>query len=138
MKLQKVKYIVVHCSYTPEGRDVKTSEIKRWHTEDNGWSDIGYHLVVELDGSVHVGRDELKRGAGVLGHNHHALHICYVGGMDKDMNPKDTRTEAQKKSLEFMLNYYRAIYPYATIVGHRDLDNRDCPCFDAKTEYKDV
>ena len=48
--------IIIHCSATPEGRDVKTSEIKRWHVEDNGWRDIGYHFVIELDGSIHKGR----------------------------------------------------------------------------------
>ena len=69
---------------TLEGRDVKTSEIKRWHVEDNGWRDIGYHFVIELDGSIHKGRAVGTSGAHIVGENHN-IGICYVGGMDKDM-----------------------------------------------------
>jgi hypothetical protein len=32
-----IEKIIVHCSATPEGRDVKMEDIKRWHVEDNGW-----------------------------------------------------------------------------------------------------
>lgn len=136
--MREIKYIVVHCSFTPEGRDVKTSEIKRWHVEDNNWSDIGYHIMIELDGMVFTGRPVEVMGAGVLGHNHHSIHICYVGGMSTDGEPKDTRTKEQKKSLLFMLRFFKGLYPKAKIVGHRDLDNRDCPSFDALNEYKHI
>ena len=50
--MRNINKIIVHCSATPEGRDVKVETIKKWHVEDNGWSDIGYHWVIELDGSI--------------------------------------------------------------------------------------
>lgn len=135
--MRKIEHIVIHCSMTPEGRDVKTAEIKRWHTQERGWSDIGYHVVIELDGSVHHGRPDNKIGAGVQGHNKHSLHICYVGGVDKNMKTKDTRTKLQKKSLEFMIHYYKSLYPSAKILGHRDFNGvkKDCPSFNALEEY---
>jgi len=139
--MRTIKHIVIHCSYTPEGRDVKTAEIKRWHTEERGWSDIGYHCVIELDGSVHEGRPDEKIGAGVKGHNKNAIHICYVGGMDKSgKKSKDTRTKAQKESLEFMLKYYKNLYPKALVLGHRDFSGvkKDCPSFNALDEYKHI
>jgi N-acetylmuramoyl-L-alanine amidase len=139
--MRTIKHIVIHCSYTPEGRDEKTAEIKRWHTEERGWSDIGYHTVIELDGTVHAGRPYEKIGAGVEGHNRHAIHICYVGGMDKSMKKsKDTRTVEQKKSLTFMLEYYKGLFPKAVILGHRDFKGvkKDCPSFDALNEYKQI
>jgi hypothetical protein len=52
MRKEDVKYIIVHCSATPEGRDVKAEEVRRWHVEENGWSDIGYHWIIELDGEL--------------------------------------------------------------------------------------
>ena len=58
--MRDISEIIVHCSATPKGRNVDTAEIRRWHTEDNGWSDIGYHFVVELDGDIGVGRPQEK------------------------------------------------------------------------------
>ena len=91
--MREIKKIIVHCADTPEGRDVRTAEIKRWHTEERGWSDIGYHWVVELDGSLHAGRPEEVSGAHCKGHNSDSIGICYVGGSDASGNPKDTRTQ---------------------------------------------
>ena len=53
--MRRIKKVIIHCSATPEGRDVKTETIRQWHL-DKGWSDIGYHYVIELDGSINVGR----------------------------------------------------------------------------------
>ena len=63
----------MHCSATPEGRDVKTSEIRAWHTRDNGWSDIGCHFVVELDGAIGVGRPQSRSGAHCSGRNSNSI-----------------------------------------------------------------
>jgi N-acetylmuramoyl-L-alanine amidase len=49
--------------------------------------------------------------------------------------PKDTRTEAQKKTLITLLRTLKARYPNATIHGHREFANKACPSFDAKSEY---
>ena len=54
--MRELNRIILHCSATPEGRDVPASVIRRWHIEDRGWSDIGYHFVIRLDGTVEAGR----------------------------------------------------------------------------------
>ena len=133
--MREIKKIIVHCADTPEGRDVKTEEIKRWHTEERGWSDIGYHWVVELDGSVHQGRDESVSGAHCRGHNSDSIGICYVGGSDSDGNPKDTRTEGQRDSLVTLITEILDRHPEAEVFGHRDFSEKACPSFDAKSEY---
>ena len=52
--------------------------------------------------------------------------------------PADTRTEAQKAAMLWLLRQLRKAYPRACIVGHRDLSHdRDCPCFDV-VEYADL
>lgn len=141
---RKIKYIIVHCTGTPEGRHVTVDDIRRWHTEPkpkgNGWSDIGYHVVVYIDGSVHNGRNVDLIGAHCEGYNANSIGVVYVGGCDKKMKPKDTRTGEQKKSLEKLLKDLRRMYPNAKIVGHCDLDKKGkkCPCFDAKEEYKNI
>ena len=82
--MREIDLIVVHCSATPEGKHFSTETIRNWHVNGNGWSDIGYHWVVELDGKVRAGRPEQRVGAHVKGYNRSSIGICYVGGMSKD------------------------------------------------------
>ena len=135
MRAEDVRWIILHCSATPEGRDVDAATIKGWHVNERGWSDIGYHWVIKLDGTIEKGRNESKAGAHVKGHNSRSIGVCYVGGVDTNMNPKDTRTDAQKEALHCLLIDLLNRYPQAEILGHCDLSKKDCPSFDAKTEY---
>ena len=134
--MRNIDKIIVHCSATPEGRDVQISEIKRWHVGERNWSDIGYHYVILLDGTVEIGRSMSRNGAHVRGHNKNSVGIAYVGGTDSAGNPKDTRTLAQKHSLQLLLVFLKSVYPKAGIYGHRDFSSKACPSFDAKEEYK--
>jgi|TARA_B100001094_G_scaffold321462_1_gene369231 N-acetylmuramoyl-L-alanine amidase len=134
-KMREITKVIVHCAATPEGRDVATEEIKRWHTEERGWSDIGYHWVIELDGSTNEGRSEDINGAHCRGHNSDSIGICYVGGSDSEGNPKDTRTEGQRDALVALIKEILDRYPDAEVFGHRDFSTKACPSFDAKTEY---
>lgn len=135
---RKITEIFVHCSATPEGKDFTTKDIKAWHLQ-RGFTDIGYHYVIYRDGSINLGRDVNKVGAHVTGHNSYSIGICYIGGMDSaNKNPKDTRTDEQKKSLLKLLKGLRKLYPVAKIYGHRDFANKACPSFDAKKEYSNI
>ena len=138
-KMRRIDYIVVHCTDTIEGVDWKIDDVRKWHMQGNGWNDIGYHYLIYLDGTIAPGRAESVVGAHVKGYNQHSIGISYVGGKEKGtMRSKDTRTDAQKKSMLRLLESLKSRYPNAKIVGHRDLANRNCPCFDAKKEYKDL
>lgn len=135
--MRKITKIIVHCADTPEGRDDKAADIKRWHLA-RGFNDIGYHYVIDLDGTIEPGRDLEKAGAHTTGHNAESIGICYIGGADKNMKPKDTRTQAQKDALIQLLKDLRQKYPLAKIYGHRDFANKACPSFDAKNEYANL
>ena len=133
-----VKYLIVHCSATIEGKDFRAKDIDKWHKQQ-GWSCIGYHYIVDLDGTVEKGRDESKVGAHCYGHNSESLGICYIGGLAKDGKaPKDTRTDAQRAALIKLLKELKAKYPKAKIVGHNQFAKKACPCFDAESEYKNL
>jgi len=135
---RQINKIIVHCSATPEGRDVGVDEIRRWHVEDRNWSDIGYHWVVTLNGTLEEGRPEYRNGAHAKGFNKNSIGVCYVGGVDKNLDPKDTRTDAQKETLRCILEDLKDRYPQAQIIGHRDVSSKACPSFDAREEYKDI
>lgn len=134
--MRKINRIIWHCSATPEGRHVSTSTIKAWH-KGRGWSDIGYHYVIELDGRVYEGRPIAKQGAHVKGHNKDSIGICYVGGLDSSGKvAKDTRTSAQKATLYTLTAQLLREHPGATVHGHNEYDNKACPSFNAGADWK--
>ena len=128
--------MILHCSATPENKHFTVEDIRRCHTlpiskGGRGWSDIGYHYVIYLDGSIHGGRPESRAGAHCSGHNADSIGICYIGGLAKDgKTPKDTRTAAQKKSLEQLVATLKTRYPGVTVHGHNEFNKaKACPCF---------
>jgi len=131
-----INEIIVHCTATPEGKEYSVADIRRWHLK-RGFSDIGYHYVIHLDGTVENGRDVDLSGAHCTNHNAHSIGVVYVGGVAKDnKTPKDTRTNEQKAALASLLMDLRHLYPTAKIHGHRDFANKACPSFDATYEYR--
>lgn len=150
--MRKIKRIIVHTTATKEGVHYTVSDIDRWHRE-LGYAGIGYHYVILLDGTVCAGRPVRKIGAHCKGFNTESIGICYVGGLDNNDRAADTRTPEQKKSLQALIENLIGLYPTITeVVGHRDMSPdkngdgkidrhewvKDCPCFDAKEEYKNL
>lgn len=141
--------IVVHCTGSKEGVAMTIADLRRLHRA-KGWSDIGYHYVIDLEGHVNPGRDVDVIGAHVSGYNAHSIGVVYVGGLDVNGTPKDTRTEEQKTALLGLLVALRRLYPGAVIKGHRDYSPdlngngmvepcewvKSCPCFEAISEYR--
>ncbi len=134
---RKITEIIIHCTATMEGLDFKASDIDRWHKE-RGWKCIGYHYVIDLDGTIEKGRNENEIGSHAQGHNKNSIGVVYVGGLDKNGKAKDTRTEAQKESMLELLICLVMKYPQAKIYGHNELSKKDCPCFDVKREYWNI
>ena len=138
--MRDIKKLIVHCSATPEGKDFDIDNIRQWHVVDNGWSDVGYHYVIKLDGTVQEGRPIEKSGAHTYGHNKDSIGVCYIGGMDKDMKEwKDTRTLAQEDSLFNLLMDLKFDFPEAKVFGHRDFTNKKPSLsYNAYEEYQEI
>ena len=115
--LGPVKYLTIHCAATPEGRHVSADTISKWDQAKFGQT--SYHWVVELDGSMHRTLRDDQKGAHVGGANSNNIGICYVGGCDKTMNPKDTRTPEQKRAMRTLIRTYQDRYPGIIVMGHR-------------------
>ena len=134
--MRAINKIILHCSATPEGRHTTVEDIRLWHKQ-RGWSDIGYHYVVYLDGTVHEGRPIERSGAHVFGLNKNSIGICYVGGVDKNnLKAKDTRTSEQIKALDLLLGSLLDDFKGATLHGHNEFANKACPSFDVQDEYR--
>lgn len=145
----KIEAIIIHCSATREGQDIRASDIDKWHRE-RGFAMIGYNYVIDLDGKVEKGRPLTMTGAHCKGWNDRSIGICYIGGLDGNGNPKDTRTLLQKMSLHNLVFKLMDEYPSITqVMGHRDTSPdlngdgkispnewiKQCPCFDVKAEF---
>lgn len=132
--MREITEIIIHCSATKEGHPFFAADIDRWH-KAQGWSGIGYHYVIDIDGKVETGRAEYQTGAHVKGHNANSIGICYIGGLDINDKPKDTRTPEQRKSLAELVARLKVKYPKATVHGHNEFSNKACPCFNVRKEF---
>lgn len=132
--MRKVDEIILHCSATKEGQNFKAKDIDAWHKQ-RGFKGIGYHYVIDLDGTVERGRSEKEIGAHCLNHNARSIGICYIGGLDTGAKAKDTRTPQQKAALAKLVADLKVKYPNATVHGHNEFANKACPCFTVKNEF---
>jgi N-acetylmuramoyl-L-alanine amidase len=134
--MRPITRIIIHCTATPEGRHHTAADIDRWH-KNRGWTGIGYHWLIQLDGTIEKGRSEHLAGAHVKGHNADSIGIVYVGGCDTAMKPKDTRTAAQKAAMVCLVEDVKVRYPNATVHGHNEFDKgKACPSFDVSKEFQ--
>lgn len=147
--MRGIKRIFVHCTAGSQRQTVADlqAEFKR-----KGWKNPGYHYVIQADGTVKQLLGEQFVSNGVKGYNSTSVNVAYMGGIDADGKAVDNRTDAQKASLLTLLKELKGRYPKAEILGHRDISPdtngngivdtweriKECPCFNARDEYKDL
>lgn len=152
MTMAELKFLVLHCTATPEGRPVTSAEIRRWHTDPvsrggRGWKQVGYTDMIHLDGKVerlvqnnedaNVDPWEITNGA--KGYNSTSRHVVYVGGVARDgKTPRDTRTLEQLKAMEAYVKDFHRRFPAVRIIGHNELAAKACPSFDVKKWLKQI
>lgn len=142
---RELQYLIIHCTATPENREVRASEIRAWHTAPppvgHGWLRVGYTDMIHLDGRVERLQDnnedawvddwEITNGAS--GYNNVSRHVVYVGGLSADgKTAKDTRTAAQCASLEGYVRDFHVQFPRVRIIGHNEVAAKACPSFDVQ------
>lgn len=149
--MRQIERIFVHC--TASYQATTTEQSLRDEFKAKGWKAPGYHYVIKTDGNIIRMLPEEKVANGVAGYNKTALHVAWIGGIDRQ-HPKgiDNRTEAQRVALFDLVAKLKMRYPQAEILGHRDISPdtnhngvvdpweriKACPCFDAKVEYKEL
>jgi len=133
--MRKIDLIIIHCSATSEKQDIGAAEIKKWHLA-RGWKDIGYHHIIRRNGVIEAGRSEAITGAHTEGHNSNSIGVCLVGGIDRTGKAVSNFTPVQWASLINLIRTLKSKYPNATIHGHREYANKDCPSFDVQEWLK--
>lgn len=147
--MRDINIIFVHCTAGNQRQKI-TDLLAEFRMK--GWKNPGYHYVVDADGVTHQLLSVEKVSNGVRGFNAHSINVAYLGGIDAKGRPVDNRTEAQKIELRELLQVLHKQFPEAKIMGHRDISPdvnhngkvdpkeriKECPCFDALTEYADL
>ena len=137
--MRTITLIIIHCSATRVDRRFTFEQCRDDHIRHRRFKDIGYHYYIEIDGTIHKGRDESVVGAHCKNHNAHSIGICYEGGLTTRDTPADTRTPEQKAALHALLVELKRSYPRALILGHHDLNpQKACPCYNVTDEYRDL
>lgn len=147
-----LKYLFIHCTATPEGREVSSDEIRAWHTNPvskggRGWKQVGYTDMIHIDGRIErlvknnednvVDSWEITNGA--KGYNSTSRHVVYVGGVSRDgKTPKDTRTSLQLSALGNYVKDFHRRFPDVIIKGHNEVAAKACPSFDVKKWLRSI
>lgn len=141
-QMRDIDKIFVHCSATRptwwagKSAQEQTAEIKRWHTDERGWSDIGYHFVVGRDGTVVEGRPVERTPAAQRGHNKGSIAICVLGGHGgaSDDDFFDNFTKPQDEALRGLIEDLCDEYDIddEDVFGHNEVSTKACPCFDVQ------
>lgn len=127
--MRKLNRIILHCSATEPGHDIGADVIRTWH-KARGWSDIGYHYVIRLNGVIESGRSLDRIGAHVKNHNADSIGICYIGGLDVNGDPANTMNGRQLDSLK-RLCYALCVTLNQPLMlhGHNEYSTKACPSF---------
>lgn len=122
--MRDINLIVIHCSDSDHLHHDNVSAIRKWHVEENGWSDIGYHYFIQKSGRLNICRPISVKGAHVKAYNSTSIGVCLSG--------KDIKrfTSAQLDTLDSLLLNLIRIFDLDVfdVVGHCELDkNKTCP-----------
>ena len=136
--MRYIDTLIIHCTATrpnwwsDRSPQEKVKEVRRWHVEDRGWSDIGYHYLIDRDGTVVEGRPVERVGAHAKGHNKTSIGISLFGGHGGSQDDKfqDNFTPEQDRALRRLIAQLHMEYPGITKVrGHNEVSPKMCPCF---------
>ncbi len=135
--MRPIRGIIVHCSATRPNwmaksrTSAKVAEIRRWHVQDRGWSDIGYHYLIDRDGTLATGRPLERVGSHTIGHNTGTVGVCLLGGWDSASTDEfhENFTEAQDAALRKLISDLRGRFGNLTLAGHNNFASKACPGF---------
>ena len=135
--------IILHDSHTAPGED--------WHPEARdgglkmGLLGIGYHFIIERDGSPIETRERQLVGTHTPGHNMDSIGVCLVGGRAVDSGDhEDNFTDGQIITLFQLVLTLRNQFGNIPLLAHTEVQkyrNRNlpnCPCIDMDDLRQDL
>lgn len=142
---RRIDKIIIHCLDTYHDQDVGVTDVRRWHVEERGWSDIGYHYLIRQSGAYELGRDldndgdvDEEVGAHAFGYNGNSIGIALAGGKARDGGQAFNFRYEQLLQLVHLVKFLKTRYPDAEVIGHNEVSNKDCPMFDVRALFANI
>lgn len=115
--------IVIHNSGSEN--NASAWDIHQYHLS-KGWSGIGYHYVVRMDGTIDAGRPLNMQGAHSENYNDCTIGICLVGNFNS-YEPTPEQLYAAEQLTAYLSIMYGLPMNRRYILGHRELNDTSCP-----------
>lgn len=122
--MRAIRKIVVHHSASPS---VSMEKIEQWHKE-RGFSEVGYHYVIQAGGLVRLGRKAQQIGAHCKGHNSDSIGVCVVGSFEDGTPVPGSQWVALVSVVSDLMRQYGL--SVRDVYGHKELGKTLCPGFD--------
>ena len=153
-----VRHVIVHHSATYNDLTDYENVVRNiylFHTQSNGWSDIGYNYLVAPDGTIFAGRSAGRqsvardniRGAHFCGQNTGTMGVCMIGNYNTAV-PTDMALNSLVSIIGWKLHKERLdprseqSHPtnasLGTIAGHQDGCATECPGSNLYTRLDEV
>lgn len=129
--MRKIDSVVWHMSETPPNMDIGKEEIRKWHVDERGFDDVGYHFIIRKDGAIERGRPIHIAGAHCRGKNRDSIGVCYVGGWEG----KDDRTPQQVEAMHKLMGALTTTFGALDVFGHYEFSTKTCPNFNPKQDF---
>jgi hypothetical protein len=123
-----IRTVIVHHFYRPTAAQWKglttLQSVQRFHTQQNGWSDIGYHIVIGPDDTIWLARPIEQAGAHCKGENEHSVGIAYAADFDTE-DPSANGLSTGQSAVAAVCGHFAI--PAHEVYFHRDFAQKTCP-----------
>ena len=134
--MRNINEIIIHCADTKITQSFSIDDVRSWHTDPKprgrGWSDVGYHYYIRLNGNIELGRPVERSGAHAYKHNANSIGVCFEGGKMSDGSKWTFPLGAQLKPFEELKKALFLVFGELKISGHYEYSSKTCPNFDVK------
>lgn len=121
-----IKYIVLHHSSNDESIITDAN----YHINHNNWPGIGYHYVIDKDGTIYQVNWLTKITYHTMGYNRYSIGICFLGNYSiKSLNEK------QIEAGQYLIHYLQHTLNIQQIYLHGELNNTECPGTNFQAKY---
>ena len=127
--MRKINEIIVHCADTKTNQSFNIEDIRNWHVNERGWSDVGYHYYIKLNGKLQLGRPIEKSGAHCKGRNANSIGVCFEGGKTPKGDTWNSPTPEQFNTFKDLKVYLFRLFGDINIRGHYEFSSKTCPNF---------
>jgi len=126
---RRISEVIVHHTWRPTAADYRglstVRAVRRYHMQQRGWSDNGYHIMIGPSGDIFLCRPLNRAGAHCRGHNQYSIGLAYIADFDSE-NPADYPGVAVGQQVVAALIDRFELTP-EQIHFHREYANKTCP-----------